>query len=511
MSNNKAKSNSLKKELTFAQILIAGIVGAVGTGILFSPAGMAGTAGPSMLISWIIGAAFYTFISIPIIELALTWPEAGGPSRYPLYTHGNIMNLISSFMNLVWYLFIPPIEALATVEGLSYFFPQLLLPHTTIPTILGAIVGTILLLLFVPFNYFGVKAFGKSTYGLGIIKLLVYIVAVLSIAFVFFSTKNFVSLPGGFAPAGFSGIFYAIPLAMFAYGGIRVIPDFAEELKDKSFLGKAILLTVLGQTIVYILFSVIFIGGIKWNSLGITPGNWGSIANLPGNPFVDLSSSLNSKVSLILILIVALLGPFVTGYIYLGAGTRVLFAMSRSGYMPEKLKEISEQYAIPYWALIIFAIVGAILTFLTAPVHAIYSLLEDAVVGGYLAFATLPVAMLAGRRKGMIPKEYRLPLGWLWGVLAIISASLIAFWSGWPSVPYAIAIGIVASIVFGLIYKVKGDFKKSIWYIVYLAFILIMTYIGSDGALNIIGFIPATIIVAAVSAIVFLPWGVFSS
>ncbi|AFZ69955.1 gamma-aminobutyrate permease-like transporter [Caldisphaera lagunensis DSM 15908] len=505
-----SKGASLRKELSFLEIFIAGLVGAVGTGILFSPAGMAGYAGPSIIISWILGGIFYTFVSIPIIELELVWPEAGGPARYPLYTHGNILNLISSFMNLVWYLFIPPIEALATVEGLAYFFPNLLVPGTTIPTVLGAIVGTLLLLLFVPFNYFGVKAFGRTTLGLGLIKLIIYIVAALSIAVVFFSPGNFIKTPGGFAPFGFSGIFLAIPLAMFAYGGIRVIPDFAEEVKDKSFLGKAILLTVLGQTIIYILFSIVFIGGLNWSALGIKFGDWSSVSSLPGNPFIDISSSLHSKLSLLLVLIVAILGPFVTGYIYLGSGTRVVFAISRSGYMPDKLKEVSATYAIPYWALIIFAIVGAILTFLTAPIHAIYSLLEDAVVGGYLAFATLPVTMMAARKKNITPKNYRLPLGWVWAVLAFISSSLIAFWSGWPSVPYAIAIGLIASIVFGLIFKVKGEFRKSIWYIVYLIFILIMTYIGSDGALSIIGFIPATIIVAVVSVLVFLPWGVYS-
>jgi amino acid transporter len=311
------KSTGLKKELSFLEIFIAGVVGAVGTGVLFSTAGMAGYAGPSLIISWIIGALFYTFIAIPIIELSLVWPEAGGPARYPLYTHGNTLNLLSSFMNLVWYLFIPPIEALATVEGLAYFFPKLLVPNSTIPTPLGAIVGTILLLLFVPFNYYGVKVFGKSTLGLGIFKLILYIVAALSISFVFFSAKNFTSLPGGFIPYGFTGIFYAIPLAMFAYGGIRVIPDFAEEVKDKNFLGKAIILVVIGQTIIYILFSIVFVGGIKWDSFGFKPGDWTSISNLPGNPFVDISSAIHSNISLFLILIVAILGPFVTGYIYI--------------------------------------------------------------------------------------------------------------------------------------------------------------------------------------------------
>lgn len=504
-------SRSLRRELSFLEILIAGIVGAVGTGVLFAPAQMAVDAGPSLVVAWILGAVFYTFISIPIIELALTWPEAGGPARYPLYTHGNTLNLISSFMNLVWYLFIPPIEALATVEGLSFIFPSLIVPHTTIPTLQGAAVGTLLLLFFVPFNYFGVKAFGKATASVGIIKLLVYVAAALALAFAFFDVRNFTAVKGGFMPFGFSGIFLAIPFAMFAYGGIRVIPDFAEEVKDKSFLGKAILLTVLGQTLFYILFSVIFIGGLKWSALSIAPGNWTAVSSLPGNPFVDLAKAARSSLALYLTLVVAILGPFVTGYIYLGSGVRVLFSMARSGYMPEKLKEISESYAIPYWALIAFAVVAAVLTFLTAPVPTIYAMLQDAVVGGYLAFATLPVAMLAGHRKGLIPKEYRLPGSWIWAALAFASASLISFWSGWPAVPYAVAIGLAGALVFGAIFRVKGGFLSSLWYLAYLGFIVLMSYIGSDGALSIIGFIPASILVAIVSVLVFLPWGVFSA
>jgi amino acid transporter len=71
------------------------------------------------------------------------------------------------------------------------------------------------------------------------------------------------------------------------------------------------------------------------------------VGYLPGNPFVDLANAARSSLALYLTLVVAILGPLVTGYIYLGSGVRVLFSMARSGYMPEKLKEISESYAIP--------------------------------------------------------------------------------------------------------------------------------------------------------------------
>jgi len=48
---------------------------------------------------------------------------------------------------------------------------------------------------------------------------------------------------------------------------------------------------------------------------------------------------------------------------------------------------------------------------------------------------------------------------------------------------------------------VKEDFVKSLWYIGDIAFLTIMTYIGSDGALNLINFYEAAAIVSVISLI----------
>ncbi|MEM3323822.1 MAG: APC family permease, partial [Metallosphaera sp.] len=215
----------LKKELSYLDLLVLGISGAVGTGALFSTAGMAAEAGPATVIAWILGGIFYLFVGLTYSEISMNIPEAGGPSRYSLYSHGRLTNLINAMSDLVWYLFIPPIEALAVVEGLTFFFPNLLTSSGT-PTVLGGIVGVVLLLLFIPFNYFGVRAFGRSTTTFGSIKLVLYVALALGVMGVFFSARNFVSY-GGVAPFGLAGMFSAIPLAMFAFGGIRVIPDYA--------------------------------------------------------------------------------------------------------------------------------------------------------------------------------------------------------------------------------------------------------------------------------------------
>ncbi len=503
------KQTSLRKELDLLNLVVIGIAGAVGTGVLFSSAGMAAVAGPAIVLSWLFGGIFYLFIGLTYIQLAYYYPEAGGPSRYPLYSHGRVTNLINAFSDLIWYLFIPPIEALAVVEGLNYFtanYNITLINSEGIPTTLGALLGVLIMLLFIPFNYYSVGFFGKSTTWFGIVKLLLYLAVLFGFLIYFFNLNNFTAY-GGFAPFGFAGIFSAIPLAMFAFGGIRVIPDYAEETKDHSVLGKAILYTVLGQTAIYIAFAVAFIAALDWKGLGISPGNWGDLSNLPGNPFIDIAGSRGVTSLLVLTGIIGIIGPFVTGYIYQGAGMRVLFAISRSKYVSERIQELNK-YSIPLWALVVFVIVGAIVAYIAAPLPTIYGLISDSVVAGYIGFSANPVAMQALISKGKIKPI--IPASNVFSVLAFISASLIIYWSGWPSVPYAVLLLLIASVVFSIIYKVKEDVMNSIWYIVYIGFLTLMTYIGDNGALSLINFYEASAI-TAVGSLIFYYWGVKSA
>ena len=502
------EKRELRKELSLLNLVVIGIVGAVGTGVLFSSAGMAASAGPAIIISWILGGIFYFFIGLTYVVLSLNYPEAGGPARYMLYSHGRVANMLNAFSSLIWYIFIPPIEAIAVVYGLnSLTSPHLVLVNSAgIPTTYGALLGILITLLFVPFNYYSVKFFGQSTTGLGIIKLALYIAVAIGFLALLYHPQNFTAY-GGFAPFGFAGIFSAIPLAMFAFGGIRVIPDYAEETKDYKVLDKAIIWTVVGQTLIYILFAVAFVASIDWKGLGYTPGSWTSLSSISGNPFIVIANTSKAPFALILLtLIIGIIGPFVTGYIYMGGGMRVLFAMARSKYVTEKMQELNV-YSVPFWALVVFAVVSALLVYLSAPVPTIYGLISDAVVAGYISFAAAPVALVALKRQGKI-KEY-IPYSEIYAPIAFIVSSLIIYWSGWPSVPYAVALLAVISIIFSIIYKVKENFKNSLWYIGYIAALLIMTYIGSVGALDIVNFYVGSAIVVIIG-IIFYFIGIYS-
>ncbi len=206
-----------------------------------------------------------------------------------------------------------------------------------------------------------------------------------------------------------------------------------------------------------------FVVSLNWSAVKLHPGAWASISSIPRNPFLSIAGDLHLGWVIPITIIITIIGPFVTGYIYQGAGSRVLLAISRSGFVSAKLREISEEYAIPLWALAALAIIGALLAFVSAPFPTIYSLISDAVVAGYLGLATNPVVMFTLRKNGRKPKSA------IWGgstfaVLAFASVSLIVYWSGWPSVPYAVALITIGSLIFGIIYKVKHHFRNAVWY-----------------------------------------------
>lgn len=489
--------------MSLTGMLILGIGGTIGTGALFSGVGMAAVAGPAMIVAWIVGAIIYAFIGITYIDLSVRFPEAGGPSRYALYTHGHVANLVNSVGSLIWYLFIPPIEALATVEGLAHFDAGLLKANGD-PTTAGALVAVGLTVLFVPFNYYGIQAFTRFTNVLGGAKILLYVVLAAAVAIVLTHGVNFTDY-GGFAPFGASGVLAAVPVAMFAFGGIRVLPDFAEEVKDPKHLRSTILISVVGQSLIYILFGVAFVGALNWSKLGVKAGHWGSLTNVSGNPFILLTTHNGVGLLLALAIVVGIIGPFVDGYVYQGSGSRVLLAMGRSGSMPKSMRQ-TDKHAIPLGALLVITVIGAIIAFLAAPVPTIYSLINDSVVAGYISFAVTPIAMLALRRQ----KGQRIsPFAAITAGVGFAGASLIVYWSGWPSVPYAVILSAILVVVIAAVTK-TSDWKKAIWYVAWVAFLTLMAGIGSVGKANVISFDWSTLIVAVVSIAVFLPWGVGS-
>jgi len=498
-SNTYNKINKLPKELGIIEVIILALQATVGTGVFFATLSSTVIAGPASVISWLIAGLMFLIVVLNVADLTIKFPEAGAPARFSAYTHGDFTNLINSVANLIWYLFIPPIEALATVEALNYLYPKFI-TQTGYPSLLGALVGVLLVIVFGIINYMGSRFLGRFSVIFGIIKLSVYIIIVSVFLILLFNINNF-SINKGFLPYGISSVFLAVPVTLFSFGFSRVIADYAEEIKDISLVFKIYFGTVIFNIIITILYDFAFIGAINWSKLGLPSGCWNDLISIHTNPFILFAEGY--PLLLLLVIITATIGPSGEGYIYLGAGSRVLFSMARSKYVNSTFEAIHVKYKIPYKAIIAFTLLGSVITFISAPLPNIYSLMTDAVVGGYLgyAFATISQGSLTYNNK-----KFKAILSYL----GFIVASLILYWSGWPALPYGILLVSILTVIFSIMYKVYSNIKNSIWAIVFMLWLTILTYIGSVGALNIIQFYIGNILNIIVSTLIYL-WGIKSA
>ena len=86
-----------------------------------------------------------------------------------------------------------------------------------------------------------------------------------------------------------------MPEAMHDFGATRVIPDLAEEAKMKEKVPKAIFLTILIESLIYIGVAFAILMGTNWSALNVSAGNYHGLLSgnspLTGqNPFFVFSS-----------------------------------------------------------------------------------------------------------------------------------------------------------------------------------------------------------------------------
>jgi amino acid transporter len=496
---------TLKRDYNVWPLVLMSVVGAVGTGVLFGTAGIAAEAGPAVILDWILAGIIYLPIAFLFAQLAKRYPEAGGPARYPHYTHGFLANLVAGVSDLVWFLLIPPIEALAVVEGINSFYPHFL-NSSGDPTATGALVAVLLVLAFFPFNYFGITAFRRSTTWLGLVKTFFYMALALSLVSVGFGSN--LSRYGGFMPYGVNSLLPGIALAAFGIGGVKCVLNFMEEMNEPHKIRQVIFLSVAGQIVINVSFGLAIVLGLNWHSAHLRSGNWAGVGTLPGNPFLVIVRDNHTHWLVPVVALVAILGPFVTGYIYEGSGLRVLVAMGRGRVSPVVLGKISSRHQIPARALGMFTAVAVVLAFLTAPVPQIYGLINDAVVAGYFSMVCLSACLLAAIKNSAPHRPPGVGVMVL-AALGVCSTSFICYWSGWPSVPYSMVLIAILSVVF-MFARAKGeslDLRNGIWLVAEGAFLVLMSAIGSVGKFSLVSLPVGTLIVGLGSILIFLPWG----
>jgi amino acid transporter len=435
----------LHREVSTVGLLFFSLGSIIGSGWLFGSLLAAQTAGPAAIIAWVVGGLVMLILALVHAEVGGMYPVAGGSARYPHFAFGSLSGFAIGWIVWVGSVTVAPIEVLAVTTYLIQWFPWMMVEQggTQVLTALGIVFSVALMGVFTIINLLGVGSLAKSNNAIMIWKIAIPFLAVIVLIAVAFNPSNFTA-QGGFAPFGITGILSALGIGgiVFSYQGFEQAIQLGGETRNP---GRNIPLAVIGSMVIgvilYIGLQFAFIGALHPEEL---KNGWANLSfPQDAGPFAGLATVVGVGWLATLIYIDAMVSPGGTGLIYIGASSRLSFALGRNHYIPHQFGYITES-GIPIVSVIASFLIGCI-AFLPFPAWS--ALVEFIISATVMGYATVPLAMGALRRQEPDhPRPFRLPAGEVVAVAAFVIANLIIYWTGWDvlwRLYIAIAIGFV--------------------------------------------------------------------
>lgn len=334
---NKHSSESLKRDLTTSQLSMIAMGMAIGTG-LFLGSGLAiRTAGPGVLLSYIIGAFIVLLLMGCLAEMTVAHPTSGAFGTIAdKYLHPMVGFLVRYSYWIAQVLAIG-VEISAIALYMKYWFPG-------VPGVIWIIVFTAVLIYV---NATSVNAFATFEYWFSMIKVSAIVAFILLGAYVLFGTSGYENVGannlvdhGGFLPFGFKGMWIAVFISLFSFLGTELIAVTAGEAKEPDVaVPKALKATVFRLSIFYVLTLAIMLMIVPWQSAGIEESPFVKvmeILNIPGASgimnFIVLTAALSSM----------------NGQLY--ASSRTMFSLSKEKLAPAVLGKLNKK-GVPTTAL----------------------------------------------------------------------------------------------------------------------------------------------------------------
>lgn len=410
MTNNSDKiinQSQLKKSLS--PIMLWGLgVGYVISGMYFGwNLGLekGGTLGMGIATLFII--ILYITFTFSYAELASAIPKAGGGFDYANKALGKDWGFIAGMAQNIEFIFAPPAIAFAIGAYFNLFFPQL-------PILYIAIFSYF---VFTMLNIWGVKA--AATFELIITIFAVFeLLLFASIGFTHFEFKN---LQLHALPNGISGIFAALPFAIWFFLGIEGVANVAEETiqPQRTILigfGSAILTLIL----LCILTFTSAVGVAGWEAIVYKTEGTSSDSPLP----LALARIVgNNNYLYHLLITIGLLGLIASFHGLMLAAGRSTYEFGKVIFKDALIGKIHPKYNTPSYGLLLNMGIGIVALF-SGKTNEIITI---AVFGALSLYIISMVSMIQLRRNSPeLNRPFKVPFYPAFPIIALI-ISILSF------------------------------------------------------------------------------------
>jgi L-asparagine transporter-like permease len=403
--------------------------GSIGTGLLLGTAAAIELAGPAVILSFVLAAFISWTVALALGELASTHPAAGSFGVYgDLY-----LNRYAGFISRAGYWLAIAVsigaEMVAAATYMQLWFPG-------VPATLWVFAFSAFLLAV---NFLSVHSYGRFEFWFAMIKVAV-IAIFIALGAALLLTGQVApqyTTHGGFFPLGVAAPLLAITFAIYTFGGVEFVAVASGESTSAAAIARAVRMTFLTLTLLYLGAIIILVGVMPWNRAGVTE-----------SPFVTVFRAVNFPGAAHFMNFVVLTAALSGANAALFISSRMMFSLARTGWAPAALGRLSKK-GTPTLALLAssYGIVVALVLVRWAPAKAFEYILRGAFFGMMLSWIISLAAHINFRRRitadqiAEIPA--RSPLG-QWGSiigLAVVLASIAKTW--WDS-----QINLIAGITF---------------------------------------------------------------
>ncbi|MFE5393458.1 amino acid permease [Streptomyces sp. NPDC056568] len=401
---------ALTQGLKGRQITMISIGGVIGAGLFVGSSTAVATAGPAVLISFLLAAALVVLVMQMLGEMAVAQPDTGSFSTYADRALGRWAGFSIGWLYWWFYILVIPIEAIAAGEVIAGL--------TSVPSWIPALAMIVLL---AGSNLLAVRNYGEFEYWFALLKV-VAIVAFLVLGLLAVlgvlpgsDTHGVANLwsHGGFAPQGGVAVLAGLLTAMFSFQGSEIVTIAAAESEEpRKNIKKAVRAVVWRLGLFYLGSIFLVVSLVPWNSDALAAGSYQAVLdrmNIPGAGrimdvvlVVAVSSCLNSAVY---------------------TASRMAFSLARRGDAPAAFAATSPN-GVPRNAVVGSTVIGAVAVIANYLLPSVFTyLIASSGAIALMMYLVIALTQYATRRKQGHPPEVRM---WAFPYLTLATIAFIA-------------------------------------------------------------------------------------
>lgn len=445
----RQEEDQLHRRLEERHINLMALGATIGVGLFLGSASAIRTAGPAILLTYLLGGIVIFLIMRALGEMAITNPVAGAFSRYARDYLGPFAGYVTGWT--YWFVWI--VTCMAEVTGVAVYM------HVWFPDVPNWIWALLGLTAMGAVNFVAVKLYGEFEFWFALIKIVTIVLMIIGGGLMITlglgngGVATGISnlwVNGGFMPNGWSGVIGALPIVMFAYLGVEMLGLTAGEARNpEKSLSKAVNSVFWRVLIFYIGALFVIMSIYPWNQIGTQ-----------GSPFVMTFSRLGIPAAAGIINFVVLTAALSSCNSGLFSTARMLYNLAQQGHAPRVLGRVSRS-GVPVYGVsvsVALLLVGVLLNYL-APQHVFVWLTSVSTFGAIWTWCVILIAQLRFRRTLSADQIARLPIRApffpLGSYVALAFLALVVVLMAFtPDMRVALVIGPLWIVLLGIAYAV---------------------------------------------------------